>query len=210
MENVSTVFIGLTGGIVGAVLTFLFQYLIKNRELKLRIFEKTFERKWEAQNHLIGALNLFLREEGHELYVDKYGDPMFFASILKSRKVFIRSLNELRRTWEETRYLIEAEAASRYMFFDFYLDYLREDLENADNSYNSIFVGHILFDEISDLAEDISNQIWSDMKFQMKNPTKFALKKEKWIDPKVELRMKKTELYSLENLYHNEIPKQPG
>tara|TARA_A100000171_G_C2139093_1_gene153109 strand:- start:5172 stop:5804 length:633 start_codon:yes stop_codon:yes gene_type:complete len=210
MDNTITILVGFLGIVVGSILTFVFQYFLKNRDLKLRIFEKVFERKWEAQNRLISCLNQFHREEEHELYLDKEGEAMFYASVLESKEAFLESLTDLRKTWEETRHLVEPEATSIYVFFEFYLDYLLEDLNNRDNHYNSIFVGHVLFDEISDLAEALTQAIWSDIKFQMNNPTKFTSKKHRWIDPKIDERMKQTQLFNLSELYYSEVPRQHG
>lgn len=210
MTNTLTIIVGLSGIVVGSILTYVFQYFLKNRDLKLRIFEKVFERKWEAQNQLISCLNQFHREEEHNLYLDKEGDAMFYATVLESKETFIESLTDFRRTWEKTRHLIEPESTSLCEFFEFYLDYLLEDLNNRDNHYNSIFIGHLLFDEISDLAEVLTQAIWSDIKFQINNPTKFISKTHSWVDPKVENSMKQTQLFNLSELYHSKIPRQSG
>ena len=210
MGHEITVIVGLLGITLGSVLTYSFQYLLKNRDLKLKIFEKVFERKWEAQNLLIGCLNQFRREENHDKYFDNEGEPMFYASVLESRDTFVESLSSLRKTWEKVRHLIEPEATSSYEFFEFYLDYLLEDLNSTEHRYNSIFVGHILFDEISDLAEELTQAVWKDIHFQMSNPTKFVSKVRCWVNPKVEERMKETRLLNLSELYYSEIPRQSG
>lgn len=89
--------IGITGVILGSIITHFFNLKVKSKEVKLRIIEKVFDKRMIAHENVLDIVKL-LRSVIPTGLVDNYNNIIGFPVCLKSRSILINYRDEIFQT----------------------------------------------------------------------------------------------------------------
>ena len=154
VKNASAVF-AILGAFIGSIVTGLFGYFGKSREIKLKLAEKIVDKKFEAHGQIIN-LAILMRtmcvvegeHEGTEL-------PRY-PTLFTSRKQFDDFLSYLSQVQSESERWLSAELKRELCFFIDYLVTLRKWTEQV-NDIGLLRLGVALRNDFIDISGRIED-----------------------------------------------------
>jgi hypothetical protein len=153
ISNNAAAVVGLAGALVGAILTYFTQWLLRRRDLDLRLWEKFLERRISAHENVVGlALKMRVMTPLGEF--DSEGDIPRGPEVMVTREAFDDWLREFARvsapatTWLST-------ASKREL--NFVQDYLVTVHTNLSNVASECFlqVGALIRQDFIDLSSSL-------------------------------------------------------
>lgn len=150
-NNVSAVF-ALAGTVIGVGLTFLTTWLLKRRDLQLRLLEKVLERRVDAHEQVIMVTKLLRSMQGLG-YTEAPGRVARTPCFLVSRETYLESANHLSTVMASSSTWLAVEVTRELYLLQDYIVNL--DMLLTENEVDTIYypvIGSILRNDFIDFS----------------------------------------------------------
>ena len=147
--------IGLSGVIIGSIITSIYSLKIKSRETKLRIVEKIFDKRIQAHENILILIKL-IRSVISTGKADIDGNLITYPSSMTSRENFDKFSNEIFLTFNLNAHWLNTELEREFWFLQDYLTSLSNIIQNAED-LEFPRIGIIVKQDFIDLASNLEN-----------------------------------------------------
>lgn len=162
----------MVGSMVGAFLAFLVQYLIKPREMSIRLKEKTIDLRFKSYYDLINKLKAFTRYDFHPELTNKDGGALYYPKVFETIESFDNHFDDLMNSWHEGEHTFEADVLEYFYRVEMYLYVVRRSIREAKEAVVAPLFGYWIASELEEHVENCLDLFYDHLEDMAKKPLK--------------------------------------